>query len=143
MANVAVVQAFEAAFAATWPIVPIVATSAKSGPPAGVNMFVMLQYPFATNEQITFGAPASNLFREVGAVRFILHVAYPDDENSDADARIQALEFAEEVAVEFRSARVSGIRTLAPTSPLEDDTNENGRFYVLSFTVPYEFDTFG
>lgn len=136
MASKAVVDAIQARLAGGFTAVPIVDTNTVGEPPADASAFLVLEYPFASSEQISAGAPGANVWREEGAARIVLHV--PSGLGID-----QGLIWLDEIAALFRGKRFDGVRTWGPSPPTEDETNEDGNYYVLSLSVPYEFDLIG
>lgn len=104
-------------------------------PPSGTP-FLVIQYPVATSRQLTFGAPGSNIWRDEGAVRFVLNI--------EAGAGIESwLAWIDDLAALFRGKTFAGVRTYAPTSPVIDDRNDEAGWYKLSFSVPYDHDVVG
>ncbi|KRE02595.1 hypothetical protein ASE61_15065 [Bosea sp. Root670] len=104
-------------------------------PPADGSAFIAVQFPIASEEQASFGAPESNVFREEGAVRFV--ICSPRGEGVDPAAAL-----ADQLRDLFRNARFGGVRTYAPTSPVFDGRGDDGNYHRASFAVPYEHDIF-
>jgi hypothetical protein len=134
-----VIDAVEARLAAGWQhadVCPIYGINLEGEAPAGATQFLQVSYPLSTNAQISIGAPGNNLFREEGGFRLALNA-----ERGEGIAT--ALVWIEELADLFRGKVFDGVRTYAPTSPALDDRNDEGNYYVLSISVPYEADYFG
>ncbi|WP_185982983.1 phage tail terminator-like protein [Aureimonas mangrovi] len=137
MAQKEVINAIEARLASGWAGADVYGINGTDGDtPEDGTAFVVLQYPYSTARQLTFGAPGFNVWREEGAVRFVIHV----ERGSGA---AQGLNWAAEIAAIFRGKEFDGVQTFAPTSPVVDDANEDGNYYALSFAVPYQFDIVG
>lgn len=102
--------------------------------PADGSAFVAVQFPVAIEDQTTFGAPGANVFREEGAIRFVISAR-----RGTGTAHTGAI--AEQLRALFRNARFDGVRTYAPSSPVFDDRSEEGAYHRASVAVPYDFDT--
>jgi hypothetical protein len=74
MALKAVVDAVEARLAANWTLCPVIGANGQGETPDDGSAFLTVQYPVANASQTTIGAPGSNVFREEGAIRFVLNV---------------------------------------------------------------------
>lgn len=139
MARLAVISAVEARLAANWTLCPIIGgLSTDDRPPSidgAVAPFLAVQYPVANSEQLTFGAPGANFWREEGAIRLVIHVGRQDGATG--------LAWADQLAALFRGKDFDGVQTFAPSSPAIDDRNDDGLYLQLSFAVPYHFDFIG
>lgn len=97
--------------------------------------FVAVQFPVATEEQASIGAPGSNVFREEGVIRFTIAVR--------AGSGTEGLgNIATALRNLFRNARFGGVRSYVPTTPVLDDRSDAAGSFKGSFVVPYDFDTF-
>lgn len=139
-----VVAAVEARLADGWTHCPVRGFDDDNGePPADASAFLVVQYPVSMSDQITIGAPGSNVFREEGAFRLVL--AMP----RTIEGRLLALVWTDELARLFRgkqfgaSADFMGVTTHAPTSPAIEDDTDNGNYLLLSIAVPYQADLLG
>jgi hypothetical protein len=103
--------------------------------PADLSAFVAVQFPVATEEQITFGTPGSNLFREEGAIRFVISAQRGTGPEGPAA-------IAEDLRTLFRNARFDGVRCYAPSSPVFDDRGDDGGYFLAAVVVRYDHDTF-
>ena len=103
----------------------------------GFDPFLTLQFPFVSSSQITTGSPGSNFYREEGAARFVLSV------RRNKPSIAEGKQWCVEIAALFRGKHFGGVRTYAPNSPVSDDGNDMGGFYVLAFTCPFDFDVVG
>lgn len=122
---------------AGWDSAPIIGANTRKAvtPPDG-SPYVLVQYPYNSARQLTFGAPGANVWREEGGIRFVLNVR----RGAGLD---QGFQWAEEIARLFRGKEFDGVQTFAPTSPVIDDENDDGAYFVMSFVVPYQFDLIG
>jgi hypothetical protein len=136
MARKAVVDAVEARLATLWNGPRVVGLNTFGEAPEDGSAFVVVQYPVANEEQITVGAPGNNIFREEGAIRFVINAVR-------GSGQTQALLWADELAALFRAKEFDGVRTFAPDSPAIDDRNDEGNYYSLAIVVPYWHDITG
>ena len=132
MAQGAVISAFKARLATEWnnrcPIVDSLNGAGDADAP-----FLTMQFPVANEDQISIGAPGANLFRETGAARFVLSIKT----GIGIDGYI---DWIDALRASFRAKQFNGVNTWAPSSPVLDDDNNDGGFWLLSFAVPYYFD---
>jgi hypothetical protein len=132
MASKPVMDAVTARLAG-WTATPIRDPNKTSATPSGRGAFLAVQYPVANEDQITFGSPGSNVFRESGAIRLVIHIG-------TGDGTEQASTWIEQLRALFRNQSFDGVRTYAPSPPVIDDSNEDGGWYRLSVAIPYDFD---
>lgn len=145
MASSAVMAAFltlvETNWAYTWTPpeggdalpVGIVAPNLGAEVPDEGTPYLELQYPIATETQITVGQPGNNVYREEGACRFVMMV--PSKAGLDPfGSWIDALRNA------VRARIFAGVETFAAPPPVLDDRNARGSFFKLSFSVPFRYD---
>lgn len=133
MASAAAMAAFKARIEGASLAYPVRYPNDAFALPADPARFVAVQYPLAQDRQASFGAPGSNVFRESGVLRLVIHE--PVTVGVDAAAA-----FAETLRVLFRNARFAGVRCYAPSSPVFDDRQVEGNYCRLSIAVPYDFD---
>lgn len=131
-----VVDAVEARLAEGWTKCPVVGINLTGNTPKDGSPFVQVSYPVANGEQLTVGAPGQNVYRETGAFRLVVNARRG---RGVADG----LAWADELAALFRGKEFGGIQTFAPSSPVIDDRNDEGNYFVLSFAVPYQADILG
>lgn len=136
MASAAVIAAVEARIATYWTATPYFGLNTVGDPPADGTPFLSVQYPVANASQISIGAPGAEVFREEGGIRFVLSI-----QRGQGVAYWQAL--LETLIANFRAKKFSGVNTWAPTSPVYDDANDNGKYEKLSSVIPYYFDALG
>lgn len=137
MAKKRVIDAVEARLGQGWQGAPVYGLNGRIGDtPKDRSPYVLVQYPYNTARQLTFGAPGANVWRDEGGIRFVIHVAR-------GSGVAQGLAWAEEIADLFRGKEFGGVQTFAPSSPVIDDANENGNYFILSLVVPYQFDLIG
>lgn len=134
MACKEVVDAVAARLAALFSACPVVEQNSTADAPADGGAFVVVQYPVARAEQRSIGAPGSNVFREMGAIRFVIHTPR-------GSGLGPALTIAGTLTTLFRNASFDGVRCYAPTSPVTDDENDQASMFLASISVPYDFDT--
>ncbi len=136
MARKAVMDAVEARLAALWTRCPVAGNRLEGDTPSGATSFLAVQYPVANEERITVGAPGENVYREEGAIRFVLNAGR---EVSSA----VALAWADELASLFRGKIFDGVETFGVSTPALDDRNDRAGYFVLSLAVPYQHDITG
>ncbi|MDP4024458.1 phage tail terminator-like protein [Methylobacterium sp. NEAU 140] len=137
MALAAVLAAVSGRLAAEWTRCPVRGPNAKSrNTPAADEPFVEVQYPVMTASRISIGAPGANRYRDEGAIRLVLNVV----RGKGID---EAAAWIDELRALFRGKSFDGVCTFAPSPPVIDDRNDDGRYYLLSFAVPFEHDYFG
>jgi hypothetical protein len=136
MASTAVMAAVEARLAAVWTYTPIYTPNSGRLVPDDNSAFLAVEYPAATEEQISIGAPGANTWREEGGFRLALAIP--------AGVGLGAWpERVDELRAAFRGAEFGGVRTYQASPPAEDGETDNGAYYVLSIAVAYEFDIIG
>lgn len=136
MPSQAVVNAVEERLRDNFDRCPIIGVNLQGEPPKDGSEYALVQYPLANSGQLTFGSPGSNLFREEGAFRVIVHARRGRGVST-------GLQWADEIAGLFRRQFFDGVRTFAPSPPSIDDANERGSYMLLPVTVPYQFDFLG
>jgi len=134
MPQKAVADLVEAHLAAHWTACPVEPTN-RAGRRSGDETFLVVQYPVANSEQISVGAPGNNLWREEGAIRFMLMI--PRGGGVD-----EGYALADQIADLFRGQQLGALETFGPSSPVADDGNEDGKFFGMAVVVPYQFDFF-
>lgn len=137
MAQAAVIAAVNQRLADNWTNCPVVGPNISGDAPSdGLSPFLSIQYPVAREEQITIGAPGNEVFRETGAIRFVLNV----QRGRGVD---QGSAWADQLRTLFRAKQFASVNTFAPSSPVLDDSNDMGDYWRLTFAVPYYFDFIG
>lgn len=132
MASPQVLAAVKAFMAAEFDEAPVYfpnEAAPKNGP------FVAVQFPVATAEQASFGAPGDNVFREEGAIRLVIVVRA-----GSGTEKIGSIALA--LKILFLNARFDGVRCYVPSSPVYDDRNDDAGNFKAAFAVPYDFDSF-
>jgi hypothetical protein len=104
--------------------------------PVDGSPFIEIQYPISNADQISIGSPGSQVFRDLGAIRFVLSI-------QRGSGVSQGMGWCDEIAALFRGKQFSGVNTWAPSSPVLDNSNDNGNYWIMSFAVPYYFDIIG
>lgn len=136
MAQAAVVTAVAARLAASFARCPVAGINLQGDTPADGSPFLTVEYPIANEQQITIGSPGANVFRETGAIRFVLAIQLGTGVK-------QGMDWADELRALFRGQQFASVNTWAPTSPVLDDANDTGNYWRLTFAVPYYFDFVG
>lgn len=132
MAHPTAVAAIEARLAANWSATPIVGANTTSSPPADGSPFVVVDYPLSNTQRISTN---TRLYREEGGFRLVLHA----ERGTGLTAQAQA----EQLAAIFRDQKFGtglAVNTLAPESPIVDDRNDEGNYFLLITVCPYTFD---
>lgn len=135
MASKAVKDAVSARLAANWTTTPIFGLNLGGDTPKDGSAFIEVQYPVADEQHVGMAGVGNRTFRETGAFRII--ISTPRGDGTDIGDG-----YADTLRALFRAAQFSGVSCLAPSPPVEDDSNDNGMYYVVSFAVPYWFDIF-
>lgn len=133
MARQAVVDAVEGYLAANWSAVPVFGENTRGVTPADGSPYVMIQYPFARSEQISIGAPGSNVWRDEGAFRLVLYF-------ERGRGTKQARQWLDQMADLFRGKDLTVLQAHAPSVPVTDDRAEAGVYWAMSVSVPYTHD---
>jgi hypothetical protein len=136
MARSEVVDAVRARLAANWSRTPVFDENSEGSTPVDGSNFLQVQFPFSTNERVSFGAPGANTYREEGAFRLLLNV-------QRGSGGVTGRQWADELAALFRGKHFDGVETFAPDSASSDDANENGNYFTYAVVVPYRFDYIG
>lgn len=135
MASASVMAAVRARLASGWSHCPVVYPNEEEQVPASAPAWLAVQYPVATEDQITVGAPGANVFREEGAIRFVLFI--PRGAGVDDFAA-----WMDDLRALFRARQFSGVTTYAASPPVLDDRADAGKHWALSCAVPYQADLF-
>lgn len=133
MASKPVVDAVEGRLGNPWSGIPVFGRNTQGDPPTDASDYIVVQYPMGDEDVASLGDPDNRLFREEGAFRLVLHA-------SRGVGLHQALSWMEDLRALFRGVEFDGVITYAPSPAIEDDRNGNGNYYLLSSSVPYEFD---
>ncbi len=136
MASAAVMAAVRARLDANWTRCPVAYPNEKQTTPAEGSPFLAVQYPVATEERMSIGAPGSNLYREEGAIRFVLEI--PRGAGID-----EWTVWLDEVRALFRGKRFDNVVTFAASPAVLDDRADAGNYWALSSAIPYQFDILG
>lgn len=120
--------------ATTRPVKDLVNTA--ENPDASSPGFIYLEFPGGSEEQYTFGAPASNLFRERGQVTLRiaspLGAGTPVRDSAEADAELLRARFRNDrFAAGSRSIRVTSVQPMG--GGLDD-----GGLWIESIGIAYE-----
>lgn len=138
MASAAVVSAVEARIATYWTATSYFSPNTVADTPTDGTAFLTIQFPLANAEQISVGAPGAQLFREEGGIRFVLSIP-----RSQTGGVAYWMGQMETLLANFRAKKFGGMQTFAPTSPVLDDSNDDGTYYKLSAVVPYNLNALG
>ncbi|HZY67758.1 MAG TPA: phage tail terminator-like protein, partial [Devosia sp.] len=74
MARSEVVTAVRNRLEANWTHTDVFDENSEGSTPADGSPYLDVQFPFSTNERVTFGDPGNNVYREEGAFRLLLNV---------------------------------------------------------------------
>lgn len=135
MASAAVLAAIRARLTANWTATPVIYPNESSATPGDAAAFLTVQFPVALGDQITVGAPGNNVFRDSGAIRFVLAVPI-------GSGLEQGLAWIDQLRTLFRSVKFASVTTYAPSPAVENNANDDGNYWVLSFSVPFYADIF-
>jgi len=139
VASLLVKQAVAARLAANWSATPIAGLNQEGDAPVDGSAFIAVQYPVANEAHVGMAGVGQRTFRETGVIRIV--ISTPRGQGTDlgdsyADT-LRALFRAQDFGA---SGSFGGVRCLAPSPPVEDDSNDHGNYYVQSFAVPYYAD---
>jgi hypothetical protein len=135
MASLAVMTAVENRIASAWLHAPVIYPNTKSAPRGDGGPFLTVSYPIAEETQISLGAPGSNLFRETGAIRFLLSVPF-------GSGLKRWDPWIGELRALFRAQTFDGVVTWEAPPPASRRGDDASR-WEISFAVPYRYDIFG
>ena len=122
---------------ANWPHTPIRGINPESGQvPSDGSAFLELQFPLGTEQQMSIGAPGQNIWRETGAIRFVL--ALP----AGTGVGLWLFNLDNFRAV-FRGQEFDGVRTYDASPPIIRPEADDWAYTLVSFAVAYEFDAIG
>lgn len=124
----AVADAIEARLAANWTATTIVPYDTIGEPPAGVDAFLVVQYPVVNGSRPVLGRK----FWEEGAFRLVLNVA-------SGIGLQQGLEWTDDLQDLFRSVKFDNVETFEPSGPVIVDDNDDGAWISYSVVVPYRY----
>lgn len=133
MVSKVVAEAFTAQLATgsppSWNGITVIGIDTIPEPPGNVDAFIVVQFPVSTADRPGLG----RRYFEDGAARIVLNI-------KEGLGLAQGLEWADGLAALFRSDKIGdGIETFTPTSPIVDDSNENGNWYTFAIIVPYRY----
>lgn len=135
MPSAAVDTAFKTRLRDLWTVSQVVGglgpsdpADTPADPPAGVDVFLVVQYPVVNAEKPGLG----RRYFEEGAARLVLNVKVEV-------GLPQALAWADTLAALFRTQKFDGVETFAPSGAAVDDANDDGNWFELSVIVPYRY----
>lgn len=135
MASQAVFAAVMTRLEANWDETPITDANGGGRVPARNTPFLSVEFPIASEQQLTVGAPGHNVFREEGAFRIVLSVPI-GHKLTPFNGWIDTLRTV------FRAQSFGGVETWGAAPAITNARSANGAYYELSFAVPYRFDFF-
>jgi hypothetical protein len=100
--------------------------------PSPSTQHLTIEYPVANEDRINIGVRPA-IFRETGAIRFVVHILSVSGLN-DAIALVDTLRDF------FREQEFGGVSTFEAAPAAFDKSNRSGAFYLLPFVVTYRFD---
>jgi hypothetical protein len=133
MASKLVMDAVTARLATSWSDCPVIDPNTTSSSPADGTEFLTVQYPVANETHISLGQPGQRVFRETGAIRFVLSV--PRGQGLAVGAQ-----HADDLRALFRAAQFSGITCEGASPAAIDESNADGSYFILRIIVPYFVD---
>lgn len=136
MASAAVMAAVRARLDSNWTRCPVEYPNEAMQTPADGSPFLAVQFPVASEERISMGAPGANVHREEGGIRFVL--AIPRGAGVG-----EWTPWIDEMRSLFRSKRFDNVVTYAASPAVLDDRSDDGNYWALSCSIPYTFDIHG
>ena len=91
-----------------------------------------IEYPVANEDRINIGARPA-IFRETGAIRFVVHILNMSGLN-------ETIVLVDTLRDWFREQQFGGVSTFEAAPAAFDKSNRSGAFYLLPFVVTYRFD---
>lgn len=98
------------------------------------DKFLTIEYPVANEDRINVGARPV-IFRETGAIRFVLHIL-------NMSGLAAAVVTIDTLRDHFREQTLAGVDTFEAAPAAYDKSNRRGSFYEIAFVVTYRFDLF-
>jgi len=135
MAQQAVVDAVVARLQANWTTTAVILSNEDPNPPADGSAFVTLQFPVGRETFIGMAAVGSRTMRETGTIRLV--VAVPRGLGLDT-----GLGYCGTLAALFRLQTFSGVVCFEASPPVDNNSDINGAYWVLSTSISYQFDFF-
>lgn len=133
MAQQAVVDAVIARLQANWTSTPLILPNQDAEPPAAGSAFVTVQFPTGKETFIGMAAAGSRTMRETGTVRIVVSV--PTGQGLDV-----GLEYCGTLASLFRLQTFSGVVCFEASPPIDNDSGDDGNYWVLSTSISYQYD---
>jgi hypothetical protein len=134
VASLAVMTAVETRLAANWSRATIITPNTTAEAPGDGSPYLTVTYPVANEEQMSVGAPGSNLYREEGAFRLVLSVPI-------RTGLAQWHPWINELRALFRGVVFDGVVTWEAPPPATRNSDDDTRCEI-SFAVPYRYDIF-
>jgi hypothetical protein len=101
--------------------------------PLPKTLHLTIEYPVANEDRITIGAKPA-IFRETGAIRFVIHIL----NMSGLSSALTAIDSLRDL---FREQTLgAGIETFEAPPAVFDKSNRSSTFYLLASVVTYRFD---
>ena len=97
--------------------------------------FLQVQFPVASERHVGMAGVGNRVFREDGAIRIVMTV-------KRGLGQADAVGWCDELRVLFRAKQFGGVTTYSPSPAVDNDQNDVGAYWVLSFSVPYFYDLF-
>lgn len=138
--SAAVMSAIGGLIAANWTHTPIIEPNMAGNLPADGSAFLTVQYPVASEEMLTLGAPGANFWRESGGARVVLSIPSGKGVNQVGAPwmdRLDALRAA------LRGKNTNGVITWEPSPVTFDDRSDDGAYFELTFAIEFQFDVIG
>lgn len=129
MAHPSVIAAVKARLAEEFTAAPIIGVNEQGSAPQDGSTFILLQFPASSTRRWSVD---ERYYREEGGIRFIV--------NGQTGIGIEEVSLlCEQLATIFRDCVFARVHTLAPGSPVFDDSNDQGNYIQAAFVAPYWF----
>jgi hypothetical protein len=135
MAQQAVVDAAVARLQANWSTTSIILPNQDPAAPADGSAFVTLQFPTARETIISMAAVGSRTVREEGTIRIVVSV--PSGQGLDT-----GLGYCATLAALFRLQTFNSVVCFEASPPIDNDSGDDGNYWVLSTSISYQYDFF-
>lgn len=141
MASAAVMGIVRARVGALWVTTPVFypneqQTSSGLQTPADGSPFLEVQYPVSGEDQKSIGNPGNNIWREMGAIRFVLQIP----RGAGVETYVSWLDG---LRTNFRGKTLGSsgeMKTFQATPAVLDDRNDSGNYWSISSSVAYWYD---
>jgi hypothetical protein len=135
MASKTVVNAVQGALGPAFNGIAVNDLNKQGEAPPDNSAFIEIQFPVSIETFIGMGGVGRRVFREEGTLRLVLSIPR-------VQGIQQGLDQAEQLRNFFRAQQIGGVTFRTAASPIIDNANDVGDYFVLSVSIPYFYDAF-